>query len=133
VADRVVQQAIVNIIEPIYDADFHPSSFGYRPNHSQQQAVAKAERFMNKYGLEYVVDMDLSKCFDTLDHDLMMEAVGEKISDGSVLNLVKSFLKSGVMKDGEFSNTEIGSPQGGVIAVLIAMDRVYLRDKKERT
>jgi len=133
VADRVVQQAIVNIIEPIYDADFHPSSFGYRPNHSQQQAVAKAERFMNKYGLEYVVDMDLSKCFDTLDHDLMMEAVGEKISDGSVLNLVKSFLKSGVMKDGEFSNTEIGSPQGGVIALLIAVGRVYLRDKKERT
>jgi RNA-directed DNA polymerase len=124
VADRVVQQAIVNIIEPIFDADFHPSSFGYRPNHSQQQAVAKAERFMNKYGLEHVVDMDLSKCFDTLDHDLMMEAVREKISDGSVLNLIKSFLKSGVMKDGEFSNTEIGSPQGGVISPLLS--NIYL-------
>ena len=124
VADRVVQQAIVNIMEPIFDADFHPSSFGYRPNHSQQQAVAKAERFMNKYGLEHVVDMDLSKCFDTLDHDLMMEAVGEKISDGSVLKLIKSFLKSGVMKDGKFSNTEIGSPQGGVISPLLS--NIYL-------
>jgi len=124
VGDRVVQQAIVNIIEPIFDVDFHPSSFGYRPNHSQQQAVAKAERFMNKYGLEHVVDMDLSKCFDTLNHELMMKAVGEKISDGSVLNLIKSFLKSGVMEKGEFSNTEIGSPQGGVISPLLS--NIYL-------
>jgi len=107
VAARVVQQAIVNIIGPIFDADFHPSSFGFRPNRSQQRAVAKAEWFMNKYGLEHVVDMDLSKCFDTLNHEQMMKAVGEKISDRSVLNLIKSFLKSGVMGKGEFLNTEI--------------------------
>lgn len=114
VKDRVVQQAIVNIIQPIFDVTFHPSSYGYRPNHSQQQAVAKAERFMNKYGLKYVVDMDLSKCFDTLDHEIMMEAVSEKISDGSVLNLIKTFLKSGVMHSNNFSKTEVGSPQGGL-------------------
>ncbi|MTI72015.1 MAG: group II intron reverse transcriptase/maturase, partial [Firmicutes bacterium] len=59
VKDRVVQQAVVNIIGPIFDKTFHPSSYGYRPNHNQQQAVAKAERFMNRYGLKYVVDMDL--------------------------------------------------------------------------
>lgn len=130
VADRVVQQAIVNIIEPIFDADFHPSSYGYRPNHSQQQAVAKAERFMNRYGLEYVADMDLSKCFDTLDHELILEAVGEKISDGSVLRLIRSFLKSGVMETGRFESTEIGSPQGGVISPLLS--NIYLNKFDQR-
>lgn len=124
VKDRVVQQAIVNVIEPIFDETFHPSSYGYRPKHSQHQAVAKAERFMNKYGLTQVIDMDLSKCFDTLDHELIMDAIAEKISDGRVLDLIKKFLKSGVMQDGEFSETEVGSPQGGVISPLIS--NIYL-------
>lgn len=124
VKDRVVQQAIVNVIEPIFDVTFHPSSYGYRPNRSQHQAVAKAERFMNQYGLTHVVDMDLSKCFDTLDHELIIEAIAEKISDGRVLNLINEFLKSGVMHDGNFSETEVGSPQGGVISPLIS--NIYL-------
>lgn len=124
VKDRVVQQAIINIIEPIFDVTFHPSSYGYRPRRSPHQAVAKAERFMNKYGLTHVVDMDLSKCFDTLDHELIIEAVAEKISDGSVLNLIKAFLKSGVLQDGNFSETTVGSPQGGVISPLIS--NIYL-------
>jgi RNA-directed DNA polymerase len=114
VKDRVVQQAIVNIIEPIFDATFHPSSYGYRPNRSQHQAVAKDERFMNGYGLTHVVDMDLSKCFDTLDHELIIDAIAERISDGSVLNLINAFLKSGVLQDGIFTETEVGSPQGGL-------------------
>jgi len=124
IKDRVVQQAIVNIIEPIFDKTFHPSSYGYRPNHSQHQAVAKAERFMNKYGLEYVVDMDLSKCFDTLDHEIMLKAVSEHISDGRVLDLIRKFLKSGVMHSNNFSKTEIGSPQGGVCSPLLS--NIYL-------
>lgn len=124
VKDRVVQQAIVNIIGSIFDETFHPSSYGYRPKRSQQQAVAKAERFMNRYGLKYVVDMDLSKCFDTLDHEIMMNAVAEKISDKSVLNLIKKFLKSGVMHNNNFSETEVGSPQGGVISPLLS--NIYL-------
>jgi len=83
-----------------------------------QQAVAKAERFMNRYELEYVVDMDLSKCFDTLDHELIISTVSERISDGRVLSLIRKFLKSGVMKDGNFENTDIGSPQGGLCKAL---------------
>jgi RNA-directed DNA polymerase len=130
VRDRVVQQAIVNIIEPIFDETFHPSSYGYRPKHSQQQAVAKAERFMNKYDLKYVVDMDLSKCFDTLDHEIMMEAVSEKISDGSVLTLIRSFLKSGVMHSNNFRKTEVGSPQGGVCSPLLS--NIYLNKFDQR-
>jgi RNA-directed DNA polymerase len=79
---------------------------------------------MNKYGLRYVVDMDLSKCFDTLDHEIIVKSVAEKISDGRVLDLIKKFLKSGVMKDGNFSKTEVGSPQGGVISPLLS--NIYL-------
>lgn len=124
VKDRVVQQAIVNIIEPIFDKTFHPSSYGYRPKRSQHQAVAKAERFMNKYGLEHVVDMDLSKCFDTLDHEITIKSVSEQISDGRVLELIRKFLKSGVMHSNNFTKTEVGSPQGGVISPLLS--NIYL-------
>lgn len=77
VKDRVVQQALLNILQPIFEPDFHPSSYGYRPGRSCHKAVAKAEMFMNKYGLEYVVDMDLSKCFDRLDQRMM---TGEEIT-----------------------------------------------------
>jgi len=124
VKDRVVQQSVVNIIEPYFEKTFHPSSYGYRPKRSQHQAVAKAEVFMNKHNLKYVVDMDLSKCFDTLNHDLIIKSVSEIISDGSVLKLIRKFLESGVMKDGDFIETEIGSPQGGVISPLLS--NIYL-------
>lgn len=124
VKDRIVQQALLNIMQPIFDPDFHPSSYGYRPGRSCHQAVAKAERFMNKYGLQYIVDMDLSKCFDRLDHELILEGVNRKISDGSILKLIKKFLVAGVMKDGAYEETETGSPQGGVISPLLT--NIYL-------
>jgi len=114
VKDRVVQQALLNILQPIFDPDFHPSSYGYRPGRSCQKAVTKAEMFMSKCGLKYVVDMDLSKCCDRLDHELILKTVNRKVSDGSVMKLIKKFLKAGVMTDGSIHETEIGSPQGGV-------------------
>lgn len=113
VRDRVVQQAVVNIIEPHFEKTFHPSSYGYRPKRSQQQAVAKAELFMNKHNLKHVVDMDLSKCFDTLNHSLIIKSVGEIISDGRVLNLIRKFLNSGVMQNGNYIESEIGSLRAG--------------------
>lgn len=119
VKDRVVQQAVVNIIQPLFDDNFHPSSYGYRPKKSQHNAVAKAQFFLEN-GLEHVVDMDMSKCFDTLDHEIMMNEVGKTISDGSVLNLIEQFLKSGIIVDGAFESSEIGSPQGGVISPLLS-------------
>lgn len=124
VRDKVVQQAIVNIIEPHFDKDFHPSSYGYRKNHSQHQAVKKAEQFMNKYGLSHVVDMDLSKCFDTLNHDRIIASIGKKISDTRVLKLIRDILKAGVMVEGNYIATEKGSPQGGVCSPLIS--NIYL-------
>lgn len=122
--DRVVQQALLNILQPIFEPDFHPSSYGYRPNRSAHHAIAKAERFTRYYGLEHVVDMDLSKCFDTLNHSLILAAVNEKISDGKVLNLISDFLKSGIIENGKFNPTEIGSPQGGIISPLLT--NIYL-------
>lgn len=126
VRDRVVQQALLDIIQPIYEEDFHPSSYGYRPGRSAHQAISKATTFIRKYDLEYVVDMDLSKCFDTLNHDLIISFVKKRITDSSILNLIRKFLKSGVMIGHTFEETNTGSPQGGVISPLLA--NIYLNE-----
>lgn len=124
VRDRVVQQALKMAIEPIFEAGFHSGSYGYRPNRSPQGAIAEATARMREEGLEHVVDMDLSKCFDLLDHDLILKAVRRKVADGSILALIRMFLESGVMNHGALARTETGSPQGGVISPLLA--NIYL-------
>lgn len=124
IKDRVVQQALLNVLQPIFEPEFHPSSYGYRPLRSAHHAIAKAERFTRHYGLDHVVDMDLSKCFDTLDHQLILSSVNEKVSDGKVLKLIDSFLKSGVVDKGQVEPTEKGSPQGGIISPLLT--NIYL-------
>ncbi|MGB5597321.1 MAG: group II intron reverse transcriptase/maturase [Thiothrix litoralis] len=124
VRDRIVQQALKTLLEPLFEPDFHPSSYGYRPGRSAHQAISKAQLFIRRYQREWVVDMDLSKCFDTLNHDLILQQIREKVSDGSILSLLRQFLESGVMVDGIPQETAVGSPQGGVISPLIA--NVYL-------
>jgi len=124
VRDRIVQQALLEIIQPIFDPTFHPSSYGYRPGHSAHQAIAKAEMFIRTYNLRHVVDMDLSRCFDTLNHDLILGGLRKRIADGSILGLVRQFLQSGVMVGGRFEEVEEGSPQGGVVSPFLA--NVYL-------
>lgn len=124
VKDRVVQQAVANKMNPIFDDGFHPSSYGYRKGRSQAQAIEKATQFARKYQFRFAVDMDLSKCFDRLDHEFLINEVAKKISDGSVLWLIRTFLKSGALEDGRFIETEEGSPQGGVISPLLS--NIYL-------
>jgi len=124
VRDRVVQQALLEILQPIFEPEFHPSSYGYRPGRSSHQAIAKATMFIRQYERKWVVDMDLSKCFDTLDHGLILGSFGRRIKDGSILALLEKFLKSGVMTGQGWQASEVGSPQGGVISPLIA--NVYL-------
>jgi group II intron reverse transcriptase/maturase len=124
VRDRVVQQCLLNVLQPIFAPDFHPSSYGYRPKRSAAHAVAKAERFVNHYGLAHVVDMDLSKCFDTLDHELILQGVNRKVSDGSVHDLIGKMLKSGLIEEGQYYRTDKGCPQGGVISPLLM--NIYL-------
>lgn len=126
VRDRVVQQALLNILQPIFDPGFHPSSYGYRPGRSPQQAVAKASAFIRRYQLKWVADMDLSRCFDTLNHDQILKSVRRRVADGSILNLLRMFLQSGVMIGGRWQASEDGSPQGGVISPLLA--NIYLDD-----
>lgn len=120
VRDRVVQQTLLDILQPIFDPEFHPSSYGYRPGRSCHHAITKATLFVREYQRKWVVDMDLSKCFDTLDHDLIIASFSKRIKDGSILALLAKFLKSGVMVGDEWETSDVGSPQGGVISPLIA-------------
>ena len=124
VRDRVVQQCLTNIMTPIFDPHFHPSSYGYRVGRSCHQAISKATMFIRKYGKHHVVDMDLSKCFDRLDHELIIKCVRKRIADGSILKLIDMFLKSGVMVGSNWQESELGSPQGGVISPLLS--NIYL-------
>ena len=126
VRDRVVQQALLGILQPVFESHFHPSSYAYRPGRSCHQAIAKVTSFVRDYGLGCVVDLDLSKCFDTLDHELIIKTFRKRIADGSVLNLLTLFLKSGVMIDTSWQASEVGSPQGGVISPFVA--NVYLNE-----
>lgn len=126
VRDRVVQQALKTVLEPIFDPEFHPSSYGYRPGCGAHDAIAKATAFTRTYGLKWVIDMDLSKCFDTLDHELIIQSVKKRVTDGSILNLIRMFLEGGVIKSGEFEPSTVGSPQGGVISPLLA--NIYLNE-----
>lgn len=124
VRDRIVQQCLSNIMTPIFDPHFHPSSYGYRVGRNCHQAISKATLFIRRYSKQHVVDMDLSKCFDMLNHDLIIKFVRKRITDGSILNLIKQFLKSGVMIGDTWQESELGSPQGGVISPLLA--NIYL-------
>jgi len=128
VRDRIVQQALLTILQPIFDKDFHPSSYGYRPNRSCHDAIDKAALFIRRYGRCHVVDMDLSKCFDRLSHELILKGVKRKVTDGSVLKLIGQFLSSGAFIESEIGNETIptltGSPQGGVISPLLS--NIYL-------
>lgn len=124
VRDRIVQQCLTNIMTPIFDPYFHPSSYGYRPGRSGHHAISKATLFIRKYRRQHVVDMDLSKCFDMLDHQLIIDSVRKRITDGSILTLIKMFLTSGVMIGSNWKKSELGSPQGGVISPLLA--NIYL-------
>ena len=113
-----MQQALLDILQPIFDSDFHPSSYGYRPGLSCHHAITKAAMFIRDYQRKWVVDMDLSKCFDTLDHGLIISSFGKRIKDGSILGLLEKFLKSGVMVGEEWQASEVGSPQGSLCKAL---------------
>lgn len=123
VRDRVVQQALLNILEPIFEPLFHEHSYGFRPGRSTHQAIAQVRRALSE-GKEWVIDVDVRKYFDSVNHELLLDAVNEEVSDGSVLRLLREFLESGVMQDGVWRETEEGTPQGGVISPLLA--NIYL-------
>lgn len=123
VIDRMIQQAVVQVLQPIYEPIFSDSSYGFRPNRSAHMAIKKAEEYY-KAGYTNVVDLDLAKYFDTVNHALMMGMLRERIKDERVVELIKKFLKSGVMINGLVSHTTEGTPQGGNLSPLLS--NIYL-------
>lgn len=113
VTDRFIQQAIAQILTPIYEEQFHDHSYGFRPNRGAHQAVQKALEMMND-GHNWIVDIDLEKFFDTVNHDKLMTIIGRTIKDGDVISIIRKFLVSGIMIDDEYKDSIIGTPQGGL-------------------
>lgn len=123
VRDRVVQAALKLVIEPIFEAGFHPQSPGFRPGRKAQDALAAVEHHLET-GLAQVVDADVKGYFDSIPHARLLEAVGLKIADGRILELIRQMLKTGIMEGLVLSEPEAGTPQGGVISPLLA--NIYL-------
>ena len=133
--DRLVQMALKLVLEPIFEADFHPTSYGFRPGRSTHDALERLTRFLHptKRGpsvYRYVIEGDIKGCFDAIDHHVMMERVRKRIGDRKVLRLILAFLKSGVMVEGSVRHPITGSPQGGIISPMLS--NIYLAAIDER-
>jgi RNA-directed DNA polymerase len=120
VTDRVVQASLKLVLEPIFEADFLPCSYGFRPNRRAHDAVAEV-RFLASEGYEWVVEGDITACFDEIDHAALMDRVRRRVGDTRVLTLVKAFLKAGILtEDRRVRDTDTGTPQGGILSPLLA-------------
>jgi RNA-directed DNA polymerase len=119
VMDRFIQQALCQILQAEYDKTFSDSSFGFRPKRSAHQAVLKAQAYQNE-GYHYVVDLDLEKFFDRVNHDKLMGKIRRDIQDVRVLKLIRAYLNSGVMENGIVTRSEEGTPQGGPLSPLLS-------------
>jgi group II intron reverse transcriptase/maturase len=129
VRDRIVQMAAKLVIEPIFEADFIGSSFGFRPKKNALQALEQVREAANK-GYNWVLDADIKGYFDNIEHTKLMELVSKRISDRRVLKLIRKWLASGVMVEGVYERTSVGTPQGGVISPLFS--NIYLHYLDER-
>lgn len=125
VKDRWLQQAIYQIINPLFEKEFSESSYGFRPGRRCENAVVKALEYMND-GYDWLVDMDLSKFFDNVNQDILMILVHKVIKDPDTESLIRRFLQSGVMVEGVFQETKVGTPQGGNLSPLLA--NIYLNE-----
>lgn len=119
VVDRVVQEMLRQVLEPLLDPEFSDSSYGFRPGRSAHDAVSRAGEYVAS-GLEWVVDIDLERFFDRVNHDVLMSRLARRITDPRVLKLVRRFLNAGVMEDGVVFRTLEGTPQGGPLSPLLS-------------
>jgi RNA-directed DNA polymerase len=119
VQDRLIQQAIAQVLTPMFELVFSPHSYGFRPGRSAQQAVQQAQEYIRE-GYDWVVDIDLEKFFDRVNHDMLMARVVRVVKDKRVLKLIRAYLESGVMINGVVMETEEGTPQGGPLSPLLS-------------
>lgn len=119
VQDRLVQQALLQVLQPLLDPTFHAHSYGFRPNKSAHQAVAAAQTYIRE-GYDWVVDLDLEAFFDHVNHDRLMSRLGQRLADKRVRWIVRRFLQAGVLEDGVCTPTREGTPQGGPLSPLLA-------------
>ena len=129
VFDRIIQQAIVQILSPIFEEQFNDNSFGFRPGKSCEQAVIKALEYLNN-GYEWIVDIDLEKFFDTVDQDRLINIIMRTIKDGDVVSLIRKYLSAGVMENGVIRATDKGTPQGGNLSPLLSNIMLNELDKE---
>ena len=129
VVDRTLQQSIVQVLTPIFEAEFQENSYGFRPGRSCEQAVQKLLEYLNE-GAEWIVDIDLEKFFDNVPQDKLMSYVGLVIHDPDTESLIRKYLKSGVMENGLYEATELGTPQGGNLSPLLSNVMLNELDKE---
>ena len=123
VVDRVIQQAVAQVFSELYDECFSEHSYGFRPNRSAHQAMEEVLFYLNE-GCEWVIDLDIEKYFDTVNHDKLISILREKVKDDVTLHLVRSFLRAGIMEDGIIHRNEEGVPQGGPLSPILS--NIYL-------
>lgn len=129
VVDRTLQQSIVQILTPVFEAEFQENSYGFRPGRSCEQAVLKLLEYLNE-GYDWIVDIDLEKFFDNVPQDKLMSYVGRVIHDPDTESLIRRYLKSGVMENGMYEATELGTPQGGNLSPLLSNVMLNELDKE---
>lgn len=129
VLDRVIQQAILQILTPVFDPQFSESSHGFRPNRSAHGAMQQVQRSIKRGGI-YVVDMDLSKFFDRVNHDILMHRIANRVPDKLLLKLIGRYLRAGVIVEGELQPSTEGTPQGGPLSPLLANILLDALDKQ---
>lgn len=129
VLDRIIQQAMVQVMSTMFEPYFSEYSYGFRPKRCCQQAIMKALEYMND-GYEWIVDIDLEKFFDNVPHDRLLRLVRDVVKDGNVVSLVDKFLKAGVMVNSKYEDTKIGTPQGGPLSPLLSNIMLNPLDKE---
>ena len=129
VVDRVIQQSIAQILSPIYEPQFSPYSYGFRPKRSAHDALKQCQKYISE-GYIYCVDMDLEKFFDKVSHSKLIEVLSRTIKDGRVISLIHKYLNAGVIEKGVFAKTEIGVPQGGPLSPLLSNVMLNELDKE---